>query len=334
MNDIQRIQQEFIFYNSVDGTIKVQVIVDPTTETIWATQAAMAELFQIDISGISRHINNILDSGELDRSNLQKMQIANSDKPITYYNLDMIISVGYRVNSLRATKFRIWATTVLKEYMIKGFALDDERLKAGGNIFGKEYFDELLERVQEIRASERLFYQKLTDILMLCRDYDSKSKIAQDFFACIQNKLEYAVLGQTAAEIIVSRINIEHPTLGLLTWKAYKTGGKIIYQDTTVAKNYMTPKELGELTTLVNICLDNARLKTQRKEFIFMQDWIDMVNGILGMNGYQILQGKGTVSSEKAKTIAKEKYEQFRPIQDKRFESDFDKLVERTIKKP
>lgn len=333
MSDVQRIQQEFIFYNSEDGSLKVQVIVDSATETIWATQAGMADLFQIDISGISRHINNILESGELDKSNLQKMQIPNSDKPVTYYNLDVIISVGYRVNSLRATRFRIWATKVLKEYLVKGFALDDERLKAGGNIFGKEHFDELLERVQEIRASERLFYQKLTDMLMVSEDYDPAAKEVRDIFAFLQNKLEFAVIGNTSAEIIVERVNAHKPNCGLLSWKDRVKGGKVQYSDTTIAKNYMTHDELSELTTLVNLCLDSAEIKIKRQEHIKMADWVEMFNAQLKVHGYEILSGKGSVSADHAKQVAKEQWLQFRPIQDAKFKSDFDKLVEATQKK-
>ena len=319
----------------------MQVIVDPATETIWATQKAMAELFQLDVSGISRHINSIYSSGELDESTtiakiatvVQRGFRGAIPDEITYYNLDVIISVGYRVNSQRATRFRQWASKILKDYLIKGFALDDERLKAGGNIFGKEHFDELLERVQEIRASERLFYQKLTDMLMVSEDYDKGSREVRDMFAFIQNKLEYAVVGKTSAEIIISRVNANLPNCGLLSWKDRNKGGKIQYSDTTVAKNYMTADELEELTTLVNLCLDSAVLKAKRQEHIFMKDWIEMFNVQLQIHGYEILQGKGTVSSDEAKNVAKYHWEKFRPEQDAKFKSDFDLLVEKAHKK-
>lgn len=253
MKDIEAVQN-FLFYNSEDGSVKVQVVVDAETETIWASQKAIAELFGVTVPNISYHLKRIFESGEVAPDMAIKeilIPIQNgarglSDTKIRYYNLDAIISVGYRVNSIRATHFRIWATSVLKEFMVKGYVLDDERLKKGGNIFGKDYFDELLERVQEIRASERLFYQKLTDIFAESVDYDPQSQICHDFYASIQNKLEYAVIGKTAAEIITSRADASHPTMGLLTWKSCQKGGKIQLSDTMIAKNYMTHDELRE----------------------------------------------------------------------------------------
>lgn len=334
-------EQEFVFYQSEDGNLKVQVIVDPQTETIWANQKALAELFGVSLPDISYHLSQVYESQELDETTTVKKFLSVVQRgfrgtiqdEITYYNLDAIISVGYRVNSQRATRFRQWASQILKDYLLKGFALDDERLKAGGNIFGKEHFDELLERVQEIRASERMFYQKLTDMLMVSEDYDRKAPEVRGVFAFIQNKLEYAVTGKTSAEIIVSRINSNLPNCGLLSWKDRRKGGKIQYSDTTVAKNYMTPEELGELTTLVNLCLDSAVLRAKRQEHIFMHDWIEMFNLQLQIHGYEILQGKGLVSSEQAKMVVKEHWDKFRPLQDARFKSDFDYLVEKTIKK-
>ena len=333
-------EQDFVFYQSEDGVLKVQVIVDPLT-AIWASRKAMSELFGVSIPDIIYHLGNVYESHELEESAttqkiltvVQRGFRGQIPDEVTYYNLDAIISVGYRVNSQRATRFRQWATGILKEYMIKGFALDDERLKAGGNIFGKEHFDELLERVQEIRASERMFYQKLTDMLMVSEDYDKKAPEVRAVFAFIQNKLEYAVTGKTSAEIIVSRINSNLPNCGLLSWKDRKKGGKIQYSDMTVAKNYMTGDELEELTTLVNLCLDSAVLKAKRQEHIFMNDWIEMFNVQLQVHGYEILKGKGGVSADQAKNIAKEQWEKFRPVQDSKFKSDFDYLVEKTHKK-
>lgn len=337
MNDIQSGPQEFVFYNSEDGTLKVQVLIDQVTETIWGNQRALSELFGVDRSVISKHLINIFSSGELEESQVcaKFAQTAADGKvyQVVFYNLDAIISVGYRVNSQRATRFRQWASKVLKEYLVKGFALDDERLKAGGNIFGKEHFDELLERVQEIRASERLFYQKLTDMLMVSEDYDPASKEVRDIFAFLQNKLEFAVIGNTSAEIIVSRINAQKPNCGLLSWRDRAKGGKIQYSDTTIAKNYMTHDELSELTTLVNLCLDSAEIKIKRQEHIKMADWIEMFNAQLRVHGYEILSGKGKVSADTAKQVAKEQWQHFRPIQDAMFKSDFDKLVEATLKK-
>ena len=342
MNEIEKVQ-DFLFYNSEDGSVKVQVLVDAETETIWATQKAMAELFGVGIPAISKHLSHIFEEGELEKNMVvSKMEITTrhgaiegktQSNNVDFYNLDAIIAVGYRVSSIRATRFRIWATKVLKEFMVKGFVLDDERLKKGGNIFGKEYFDELLERVQEIRASERLFYQKLTDIFAESVDYDPQSQICRDFYASVQNKLEYAVIGKTAAEIITSRADANHPTMGLLTWKGYRKGGKIQLSDTKIAKNYMTHDELGELTSLVNLCLDSASLTVKRGRPIYMNEWVEQVNAQLKIHGYDILSGKGTMSREKAEKIVSKVYEDFRPVQDSRFQSDFDKLVEKAIKK-
>lgn len=339
MNELENIQ-DFLFYNSDDGSVKVQVLVDAESETIWATQKAMAELFGVTKQNISYHLIKIFDSGELDPNTVVKEILIPaqngarglSESKIKYYNLDAIISVGYRVNSILATNFRIWATKVIKEFMIKGFVLDDERLKNGGNIFGKEYFDELLERVQEIRASERLFYQKLTDIFAESIDYDPHSQICHEFYANVQNKLEYAVVGKTAAEIIISRADAKHPTMGLLTWKGFSKGGKIQLSDTKVAKNYMTHEELSELTALVNLCLDSASLTVKRGRPIYMNEWVEQVNAQLKIHGYDILSGKGLMSREQAERIVSKVYEEFRPIQDSKYKSDFDQLVEKTIK--
>lgn len=340
MNDIDKLQ-DFLLYNSEDGSVKVQVLVDAETETIWATQKAISELFGVTVPNVSYHFKNIFQSGELSpdmaiKEILIPMQNGIrglSDSKIKYYNLDAIISVGYRINSIRATRFRIWATSVLKEYMVKGFALDDERLKNGGNIFGKEYFDELLERVQEIRASERLFYQKLTDIFAESIDYDQQSQVCKDFYASVQNKLEYAIVGKTAAEIIVSRADASHPTMGLLTWKGFQKGRKIMLSDTKIAKNYMTHDELSELTTLVNLCLDSAVLTVKRGRPIYMQEWVEQINAQLKIHGYEILSGKGSMSRDEAERIVSQVYETYRPIQDKRFKSDFDNLMKKSLKK-
>lgn len=236
MNNLDKIQKDFLFYNSDDGSVKVQVLVDSESETIWATQKAMAEMFGVGVPAICKHLSHIFEEGELEKNMVvSKMEITSRHGAIEgktqannvdFYNLDAIIAVGYRVSSIKATRFRIWATKVLKEFMVKGFVLDDERLKKGGNIFGKEYFDELLERVQEIRASERLFYQKLTDIFAESVDYDRNSQICHDFYASVQNKLEYAVIGKTAAEIITSRADAKHPTMGLLQGHYVKRTGR------------------------------------------------------------------------------------------------------------
>jgi len=220
------------------------------------------------------------------------MKFLSCSKLTNYYNLDAIISVGYRVNSAQATRFRIWATQILKEYLVKGFALDDERLKRGGQMFGKNYFEELLERVREIRASERMFYQKLTDIYAQSIDYDKDAHISKEFFSSIQNKLEYAVIGQTAAEIITSRADHRLPNMGLRTWKDSKKGGKVQFGDTKVAKNYMNSEELSELNQLVNVCLESAELRVRHGHPIRMAEWIAQINSLLTMHGYTLLAGK------------------------------------------
>ena len=336
MSDIEK-YTDFLFYNSEDGTTKVQVIADRATETIWATQKGMSEIFGVEIPAISKHLKNIFEAGELvENSVISKMETTASDGKqylTSYYNLDAIISVGYRVNSTQATRFRIWATQVLKEYLIKGFALDEERLKQGGQIFNKAYFDELLERVREIRASERMFYQKLTDIYAQSHDYDKNAPISTEFYSSIQNRLEYAVIGQTAAEIIISRANHSRPNMGLKTWKDEKKGGKIQLSDTKIAKNYMTHEELSELNQLVNLCLDSAELTVKRGRHIFMAEWIEQINSILKMHDYATLVGKGSKSGDQAKKYAAGQFEKFRPIQDTTYLSDFDRLVGKTLKK-
>ena len=336
MADIEK-YTDFLFYNSEDGTTKVQVLADRESETIWTTQKGMSEIFGTTPQNITIHLKNIFDGGELEESAVCKEILHTGSDGKNYrtkfYSLDAIISVGYRINSAQATRFRIWATQVLKEYLIKGFALDDERLKQGGRMFDKNYFDELLERVREIRASERMFYQKLTDIYAQSRDYDKTAPITKEFYASIQNRLEFAVIGQTAAEIIVSRANHKLPNMGLTTWKESKKGGKIQLSDTRTAKNYMTHEELSELNQLVSLCLDSAELTVKRGRFIFMAEWIEQINSILKMHGYALLAGKGTVSKERGEAHARIEYDKFRPIQDAAYLSDFDKLVDRTLKK-
>ena len=327
---------DFIFYNSEDGTTKVQVMADAGAETIWTTQKGMSQIFGVEVPTINYHLKEVFASGELDENSvIRKIRITADDgkKYLTNcYNLDAIISVGYRVNSLQATRFRQWATRVLKEYMIKGIALDDERLKQGSTVFGKRYFDELLERIREIRASERMFYQKLTDIFAQSYDYDKKAQITLDFYSSIQNKLEYAVIGQTAAEIIVARADSQKEYMGLKTWRDVAKGGKIQLSDTYIAKNYMSHEELSELNQLVNICLDNAELSVKRGRAISMQGWVEQVNAILTLHGYSLLAGKGSCSAADAKDHAKREYEKFRPVQDANYISDLDEMLAKKLK--
>jgi len=336
MEEIEQ-QENFIFYQSETGQIKIQVIVDDNNETIWASQKAMAEIFNVSKSTISEHLTNIFTSNELSKNSVvRKIRTTASDGKnyhVEYYNLDAIISVGYRVNSVQATAFRKWATGVLKEYMIKGFALDDDRLKNQGQLFGKDYFAELLERIREIRASERLFYQKVTDIYATAVDYDSKSLISQEFFATVQNKLHFAITHQTAAEIIKNRSDPQKENMGLTSWKGQKKGDKILKSDVFIAKNYLNEKELSELNRLVSMYLDYAENQAERNIKMTMQDWVEKLNAFLQFNEYDILQNSGKVSAEIAKKIAQNNFEQFRIQQDKTYNSDFDRFVKKIRKK-
>lgn len=329
-NNIEK-SQNFLFYSSNDGKVNVQVIVDAARDTIWTTQKGMAEIFGINISGISRHINNIFNSGELDEeSNLQKMQNANSDKPVIYYSLDTIIAVGYRVNSYKATQFRIWATRILKEYLIKGFALDDERLKQGNNLFEKDFFKELIERIQEIRASERMFYDKITDIFRDCsRDYDPKSPVSREFYAAMQNKFHYAIHQHTAAEILQERADASKPYMGLTSWSNQKRGGKIYKSDATKAKNYLSESEIKALNRLVNMFLDYAEHQAEKgKGTYMMEDWAKRLEMFLDFNDYPVLTNAGKVRSDIAKRFAETEYGKFRIIQDREYKSDFNRLID------
>ncbi|MEX1269947.1 MAG: virulence RhuM family protein [Balneolaceae bacterium] len=331
-------QSDFLFYTSDEGDINIHVAL--RDETVWLTQKAMADLFGVVKSTVSEHLSNIYESGELNKEatvrNFRTVQTEGGRevaRDLEYYNLDAIISVGYRVNSHQATRFRQWATRTLREYLIKGFVLDDERLKQAGTLFGKDYFDELLERVREIRASERRFYQKITDIYAECSiDYDSDSPITKDFFATVQNKLHWAITGKTAAELIKSRADSKKRNMGLQTWKQGPKG-KVVKSDVSVAKNYLQKKELDELNQIVTMYLDFAELQAKRQNAMKMKDWIVKLDSFLKFNEYDILQNPGKVSQKVAKELAEAEYEKFRPKQDKAFTSDFDKLVESVKKK-
>ena len=332
----------FLFYASSDGTVKVQVVVG--SETVWASQRGMSEIFGVDVTTVNYHLKNIYQSGELDRAatigNFPIVQTEGSRQVersnIEFYNLDAIISVGYRVNSLQATQFRKWATGVLREFLIKGFALDDDRLKQGNQLFGKDYFDELLERIREIRASERRFYQKITDIYSQCSiDYDKNSPISQQFYAHVQDKLHYAIHGHTSAELIALRADASLPHMGLTTYKNVKIRGKVTKLDVTVGKNYLAQNELEELNRLVSMYLDNAENFARRQIPMKMQDWSQRLNDFLSFNVYPVLEGYGNTRRETAEKRAVSEYEKFRVVQDKEFRSDFDNVVDavRTNKK-
>ncbi len=320
-------KSEIILYESSDGQTKIDVLLDG--ETVWLNQQQISNLFNRDRTVITKHINNVFKEGELDEnSNVQKMHIANSDRPVVFYSLDVIISVGYRVKSQQGTKFRIWATKTLREFIIKGFVLDDERLKHGKR-FGRDYFDELLERIREIRASERRFYQKITDIYAQCSiDYDSKALISKTFYKTVQNKLHWAITHKTAAEIIAERADADKPFMGLQTWKNAPKG-KIQKSDVSVAKNYLIEKEIKELERIVVMYLDYAELQATRQISMTMADWAKKLDAFLQFNEYDILTDAGKVSHNVAIELAEKEYEKFRVIQDRNFESDFDKEVKK-----
>lgn len=332
-------ESDFLLYVGPDGRVQVEVIY--SGESVWMTQKRMAELFGIDRSGVTRHVNGILESCELEEEvvsakfahTTQHGAIPNKTQTgeATYYNLDMIISVGYRVDSVQATAFRKWATTVLRDYMIKGFALDDERL-ANGTHFGKDYFDELLERVREIRVSERRIYLKVTDIFALASDYDTSSEIAKEFFAFIQNKLHYAVAGATAAELIYSRADRKKDHMGLVSWK-HMPQGKILRTDVTVAKNYLKKPELEQLQFVVSAFLDIAEARARRAIPTPMTKWIELMNGYLDLNDYPKLQGAGHVQKARADKKALAEYKEFRVRQDREYIGDFERALKGLEKK-
>jgi len=325
---------EIILYTTADGSIKVEVLLQ--SETVLLTQKAMGELFGVAKSTISEHLSNIFKSSELEKkATVRKIRTVQNEsgrevkRNIDFYNLDAIISVGYRVNSKQATQFRIWATKTLREFIIKGFILDDERLKQGGQLFGKDYFDELLERIREIRASERRFYQKITDIYVECSiDYNPKAEITQIFYKTVQNKLHWAITGQTAAEIISSRASAELPKMGLTTWKN-SPKGKVLKSDVSVAKNYLNKKEIEELNRIVSMYLDYAENQAARQIPMKMNDWIIKLDAFLSFNDYSVLQNAGSISAEIAKQFVDDEFNKFRIKQDVEFESDFDREVKK-----
>lgn len=321
---------EIILYTTPDGVAKVEVAYEE--DTFWLSQKQMAELFGVDIRTISEHLGNIFRSGELDEDSVvRNFRITAADGKsydTRHYALDAIIAVGYRVNSKQATQFRIWATNTLKEFVIKGFVLDDERLKLNKR-FGKDYFDELIERIREIRASERRFYLKITDLYEQASiDYDPKAEITKTFFATVQNKLHWAVTGQTAAEIIAGRADAKSPSMGLTTWKNAPTG-KILKSDVATAKNYLIEREIKALDRIVEQYLLYAEGLAEQQVAIKMADWVDRLDAFLRFNEKEVLTNPGKVSAEVAKKLAEERYEQFRVRQDEAFESDFEREVKR-----
>jgi hypothetical protein len=319
-----------IFYTSASGATKIEVTYE--NETFWLSQRQISELFEVDRTAITKHLGNIFEEGELDRNSVCAEFAHTAADGKTYqvlrYALDAIIAVGYRVNTKQATQFRIWATATLKEFIVKGFVLDDERLKLNKR-FGKDYFDELIERIREIRASERRFYLKITDLYEQASiDYDAKAEITKTFFKTVQNKLHWAVSGMTAAEIIASRADADKPSMGLTTWKN-APNGKILKIDIGTAKNYLIEKEIKDLERIVEQYLLYAESQAERQIPMKMVDWNRRLDAFLQFNEYEVLDSPGRVSAEVAKRLAEEQYDQFRVKQDEAFESDFEREAKR-----
>lgn len=327
---------EIILYQLEDKNVYVKVIFKE--ETFWMTQRAMAELFDCTADNISLHLKNIYKEEELNAeatteffSVVQNEGGRNVSREVKCFNLDAVIAVGYRVNSKKATRFRQWATKTLKEYIIKGFVLNDDMLK-NGKPFGKDYFDELLERIREIRASERRAYQKITDIFEQCSyDYDKNSEITKNFYSFVQNKLHFAVTGKTAAELIYERADSEKPAMGLTTWKD-ASDGKVLKRDIGIAKNYLNEKELSRLNRLVTMFIDYAELMAEDEILMSMQDWVEQTNQFLANNRREVLDGKGKISHEVAMKKAEKEYEVFRVKQDKEYISEFDREIDKYLK--
>ena len=329
-------EHKIVLYQVEDTNIYVNVMFKE--DTFWMTQKAMADLFECTTDNISLHLKNIYKEEELEENRtteffsvVQNEGQRNVKRKVKCYNLDAIIAVGYRVNSKKATRFRQWATKTLKEYITKGFVLNDDMLK-NGRPFGKDYFDELLERIREIRASERRAYQKITDVFEQCSyDYDKNSEITKAFYAFVQNKLHFAVTGKTAAELIYERADSEKPTMGLTTWKD-SPDGKILKRDIGIAKNYLNEKELSRLNRLVTMFIDYAELMAEDEILMSMQDWVDQTNQFLLNNRRKVLNGKGEISHDIAMQKAEKEYEVFRVKQDREYVSEFDREVEKYLK--
>ena len=329
-------QGEILLYSN--GSDKEYVSVVFKDETFWLTQKAMAELFDVNVPAVSKHLQNIYEEQELSRdATISKMETVRQEgerqvkRTVDFYNLDAIIAVGYRVNSKKATRFRQWATKTLKEYIQKGFVLNDEMMK-NGRPFGKDYFDELLERIREIRASERRAYQKIADVFEQCSyDYDKNSETTKAFYAFVQNKLHYAVTGMTAAELISERATLDSPTMGLTTWKG-APDGKTLKSDTLVAKNYLNEKELAHLNRLVTMFIDYAELMAEDEQLMSMQDWLDETDRFLTNNRRKVLNSKGHISREAAAKKVGAIYEEFRKKQDAEYISEFDREMAKYLK--
>jgi len=324
---------EFLLYTTPSSDIKVEIFMH--NESVWLPQKRMSELFGVNVPAISKHLNNIYYEGELQKDatisileTVQKEGSREVTRKVEYYNLDAILSVGYRVNSSQATQFRIWATKILKEYIIKGFAMDDDRLK-NGQYFGKDYFRELLERVRSIRASERRIYQQITDIFAECSfDYDRNSQITQDFYATVQNKFHFAITGKTAAEIVYEKADTNKPNMGLMTWKN-APDGRVLKSDTSVAKNYLDEDEIRKLERTIGAYFDYIENIIEKRQELSMEDVSTSVNKFLEFNEFQLIEGYGKVSHAQAKEKASKEYDAFNKIQ--KIESDFDKEMKKIL---
>jgi len=330
--DIFKRESDFLLYTTPDGKVKLEIFIK--NENIWLTQEKIAQLFGVQRPAVTKHLQNIFKSRELQENSVSSILEHTAGDGKTYqtkfYNLDAIISVGYRVNSTQATHFRIWATERLKEYIIKGFTIDDERLKDPRRIFGKDYFRELLERIRSIRASERRIYQQITDIFAECSlDYDSRSQTTKDFFATVQSKFHFAITGHTAAEIIDERADRKQPNMGLATWKRAPVG-RILSADVTVAKNYLPEKQIKKLERTVTGFFDYIENLIEHRQAFTMEEFAESVNKFLTFNEYRILDGKGKVSKKRADKKALAEYKEFNKTQP--IESDFDRVVKKLIK--
>lgn len=328
--------KQILLFNTEDAEVSVAVTFKEGT--FWLSQKTMSELFQVNVPAITKHLKNIYATGELnEKATVSKMEIVQKEgkrdvvRLVDFYRLEAVLAVGYRVNSAQATQFRKWATQTLNEFIIKGFIMDDERLKQGKH-FGQDYFDELLERIREIRASERRFYQKITDLYALSTDYDKDSHQTKIFFAAVQNKLHWAITGQTAAEIIYTEADATKLYMGLKTWQA-APDGKILKSDVTVAKNYLSHQHIAELNRIVSAYLDLAENNAQRGIAFSMTSWAKFLDGFLQLSNYPILKDKGKVTMLEAKLKAEEEFDKFRVIQDTNYESDFDREIKK-LKKP
>lgn len=325
---------QFILYTGEDGDVKLRLFLED--ETLWLSQKFIGELFQVESHTINYHIKEIYKSGELEElATTRKFRVVQREgnrdvaRDVDFYNLDVIIAVGYRVNSKRATQFRIWATKVLREYMIKGFVLDDERLKQGERVFGNDYFKELLERVRSIRASERRIYQQITDIFAECSiDYDPKSDVTREFYATVQNKFHYAITGKTAAEVIHSKANKDEPNMGLLTWKN-APDGRILASDIKVAKNYLAETEIKKLERTISAFFDYIENIIENRETFTMEAFANSVVRFLEFNEYKILEGKGKISKAEANQKALSEYKEYNKTQP--IQSDFDKQIKKYL---